>query len=136
MQRLLLIGEDETLLKTRTAIFRHAGFDVEVCPVTHRPNSTFFCLERYFGPSKIGPGNQSGMDGKSSFDAVILCHSLDRSRISAISAEARREAPATKIVVLEAASGPCVPPSACDASVLALLGPSALLRVVCSLLDS
>jgi hypothetical protein len=127
--RVLQIGRDELLLQTRAAILRHAGFSVESCLVTNRPDSAHFCLERYF---ETDPENDPD---KPKFHAVILCHTLEPERAVAIAAEARREEPGIKIVVLEALDGPRVPPNLYDLSVACKYGPAALVRLVKALFE-
>jgi hypothetical protein len=123
--RVLQIGGDELLLQTRAAILRHAGFSVESCFVTNRPDSAHFCLERYFETDPDKP----------KFQAVILCHTLESERCMAIAAEARREEPGIKIVVLEALDGPRVPPNLYDLSVACKYGPAAMVRLVKDLFE-
>ena len=129
--RILQIGRDDLLLQTRAAILRHAGFAIESCLVTSRPDSAHFCLERYFDyPKTEGNGTASP------FQAVILCHTLDQERATTIAAEARREEPGIKIVVLEALDGPRVPANLYDLSVSCKYGPATMLEVVKSLFDN
>ena len=128
--RVLQIGKDELLLQTRAAILRHAGFTVESCFVTNRADSAHFCLERYFDHTN----SEAGGNG-SHFHAVILCHTLDQDRATAIAMEARREEPDLKVIVLEALDGPRIPADLYDISVSCKYGPATMLDVVKSLLE-
>lgn len=128
--RILQIGRDDLLLQTRAAILRHAGFAVESCLVSSRPDSAHFCLERYFDyPKTEGNGKASP------FQVVILCHTLDQERIATIAAEARREEPGIKIVVLEALDGPRISANLYDLSVSCKYGPETMLEVIKSLFE-
>ena len=128
--RVLQIGKDELLLQTRAAILQHSGFTVENCLVTNRPDSAHFCIERYFDHAN------AEVDGNEShFDAVILCHTLDRERAVAIASEARREEPRLKVIVLEALDGPPVPAHLYDVSVSCKYGPATMVDVVTSVLE-
>lgn len=123
--RVLQIGGDEMLLQTRGAILRHAGFTVESCFVTNRPDSAHICLERYFEHLET-----EAPENGSHFQAVILCHTLDKERATTIATEARREEPGIKIVILEAMDGPRLPANLYDVSVSCKYGPATMVRVV------
>jgi hypothetical protein len=128
--RILQIGRDEILLRTRGEILRQAGFTVEECLVTWHSESMHTCLERYFESCKIGVAE------KGEFHALMLCHTLDREQAASIATEARCEAPSMKMVVLESAESRPLPPDLYDAAVSSKDGPAALVRVVNSLLEN
>ena len=126
--RILQIGRDEVLLRTRAEILRQAGFTVEECLVTWHSESMHTCLERYFESCKVDVAENG------EFHALMLCHTLDREQAASIATEARYEAPSVKTVVLEAAESRRLPPELYDAAVSCKDGPAVLLRTINSLL--
>lgn len=127
--RVLQVGTDELLLATRGLVLRYAGLDVESRFVLNRPDSIHLCIERYFD------GDGSPSSPKDSFDAVILCHTLDEECATAIAGEARREDPAAKIVLLEALTSLRLPAELYDVIVSTKYGPATMLAALESILN-
>jgi hypothetical protein len=76
MERILAVGENESLLQTRTRVLERLGADVVAC-----------------APYNLA----SGLDDDA-FDVVVLCHSLAANTALAVSIGARKRWPGVKIL--------------------------------------